>query len=570
MLICDYIVEFLIDKKITDVFGYPGGMVTYLMDSFSKHESKIMAHVNYHEQGAAFAACGNAQVSGLPGVAYATSGPGATNLLTGIANAYFDSIPCIFITGQVNTYEAKGGLGVRQKGFQETDIVSMARPVTKYAKQITDATEIREELEKAFYISMEGRKGPVLLDVPMNIQRTDVDIQTLKSFGIPESVEINYRKIANQILKVMSQAEKPLIIAGAGISSSNSVVLFRKFVDMMKIPVVTSMISVDVLPADSQYQFGFIGAYGHRWANFATAKSDLILTLGTRMDCRQTGSNKENFAPNAQIVRIDIDADEVTNHVKPDEQCFICDLRKLMSVLVDISQNICKKDYSKWLEECNILKTKLSNMDGEKENILIKRLSKMIPEDFIITTDVGQNQVWVSQSFLVKSRQRILYSGGHGAMGYSLPAAIGAYYACHKPVICITGDGGLQMNIQELQFIEREQLPIKIVLMNNKSLGMIRHFQEMYFHSDYMQTTAEHGYTVPDFCKIAQAYGIRSATVDDDFSSVAAYLLDQKPFLLNILCRKNTHVFPKLGINRPIYDQEPLIDRQVFEQLSKL
>ena len=566
MLVCDYIVSFLIKKKITDVFGYPGGMVTYLMDAFSRHSGKISAHVNYHEQGAAFAACGYAQVSGLPGVAYATSGPGATNLLTGVANAYFDSIPTIFITGQVNTSESKGNLSVRQKGFQETDIVSIAKPITKYAVQINDATKIREELEKAFYICMEGRRGPVLLDIPMNVQRTEVDVKTLKGYKVPRKPVINYVKIAKYIVTSIMNAKKPLIIAGAAISGCGVEQEFRQFVRQVKLPVITSMIGIDVLPSVSTYNFGFLGAYGHRWANFATAKSDLLITMGTRMDCRQTGSNKLTFAPKADVIRIDIDPGEVTNKVKKSEQCYICDLQKLLPTLVKITKGYSKQHQS-WLKECRDFKKLLQPLDGEVENKKVTQISNHIPNNCVITTDVGQNQVWVSQSFKVKDKQRILYSGGHGAMGYSLPAAIGAYYASHKQVYCFVGDGGLQMNIQELQFIVREKLPIKIILMNNESLGMIRHFQEMYFHGNYMQTTSDHGYTIPNFCKIAKAYGIRTKSITR-IGNLGRYFLDQAPLFLNITCSKATYVFPKLAINKPIHDQDPLMSRKLFAKLD--
>lgn len=566
MLVSDYIVSFLSGKKITDVFGYPGGMVTYLMDSFSKYSDKIRTHVAYHEQGAAFAACGYAQVSGLPGVAYATSGPGATNLLTGIANSYFDSIPCIFITGQVNTYESKGNLKVRQKGFQETDIVAIAKSITKYAAQITDASKIKYELEKAFYVSREGRPGPVLLDIPMNIQRTDVTINKLKGFKEPKAKKVDYQKIAKNILEELAKAKKPLIIAGAGISGSHCNKEFQQLIKQLRIPVVTSMIGIDALPSTYPMKYGFIGAYGHRWANFITNKSDLILTMGTRLDCRQTGSNKDNFACKAKIIRIDVDPGEITNRIKAKETDYICDLQFLLPVLNKLSAKT-NSNYANWIKECNTFRTQLKRMDSEPGNKFIKEFSNKLNKKVIVTTDVGQNQVWAAQSFEVKNGQSVLFSGGHGAMGYSLPAAIGAYYASHKPVICLVGDGGLQMNIQELQFIVREKLPIKIVLLNNHSLGMIRHFQEMYFNSNYVQTTAAQGYTIPDFCKIFRAYGIKSKKCSNVATIIKA-CATKEPVFFDVELGKKTYVFPKLAINKPIHDQEPLMDRKLFEKLD--
>ena len=569
MLVSDYIVSFFIEKGIKDVFGYPGGMVTYLMDSFAKKKDLIRQHVCYHEQGASFNACGYAQIAQLPGVAYATSGPGATNLVTGIANAYFDSLPCIFLTGQVNTYESKGELDVRQKGFQETDIVSIAKTITKHAVQITDPTEIKMELEKAFYLSMEGRPGPVLLDIPMDVQRSQIDPVSLNGFNPNTNTYETYDTVdtARYILHELSLAKKPLIIAGAGIRNSGMKELFKKVVDKLQAPVVTSMIGVDCLESNSKYKIGFIGAYGHRSANFATGKSDLILSLGSRLDCRQTGSNKDIFAQQAKIIRVDIDAGEITNKIKDNEKSLVCDLAKLLPTLLELPYEKNNVEHKEWLKECNDMKNLLQGIDGEPENMIVREISKCISEDAVITTDVGQNQVWVAQSFEVKEQQRILFSGGHGAMGYSLPAAIGAYYACHKPIICFTGDGGLQMNIQELQFVVRENIPIKIVLLNNNSLGMIRHFQEMYFDGKYTQTVNEEGYSVPNFCKIAEAYGITQYKILNDFSFLRKIFSNNEPAFLDVECGNKTYVFPKLAINRPIYDQEPLIDRELFNKL---
>lgn len=569
MKVSDYLVSFLIKKGITDVFGYPGGMVTYLMDSFSRFADRISAHVNYHEQASSFCACGYAQISHLPGVAFATSGPGATNLITGIANAFFDSIPCIFITGQVNTYEAKGNLSVRQKGFQETDIVSIVKPITKYAIQITDVNSFRYELEKAFFICMDSRKGPVLLDIPMNVMRTDIKPELLKGYEIPTENTPDYSNIKDVLFYALVRAKKPLIIAGAGISEANQISIFQQLVNKIKVPVVTSMIGISCLPSNSPYNFGFIGAYGHRYANFAIAKSDLIIIIGSRMDCRQTGVNKDIFAENAKIIRIDIDAGETSNKIKKNEMDLICDIRKLLPMLLYDNRFDLSNCYLHWLNECNRLKRSLQFMDYQIPNKIVNKISCYVPNDAIITTDVGQNQVWVAQSFEVKDGQRILFSGGHGAMGYSLPAAIGAYFASQKPIICFVGDGGFQMNIQELQFVVREHLPIKIILLNNHSLGMIRHFQEMYFDSNFVMTTANTGYTVPNFEKVVQAYGIKSYSFNNnsDFTQLNKILSDPTPLFINFDCGYKTYVYPKLAMNKPIHDQDPLMNREMYNKL---
>jgi acetolactate synthase-1/2/3 large subunit len=573
MKLSDYIVTFLIEKEITDVFGYPGGMVTHLMDSFYKYKNSISAHVNYHEQGSALAACGYAQTSNKPGVAYATSGPGATNLITGIADAYFDSIPCIFITGQVNTYESKGELLVRQKGFQETDIVSIVKSITKYAVKINDENNIKYELQKAFDICMSGRPGPVLLDIPMNVQRAEINPEDLKCYEIQKDEKDNsyYEKIKDIILGMLLKAKRPVILAGNGINIANVVDEFRSFVNLAGIPVVTSMIGRDVLPEGRGRNFGFAGAYGNRSANFILSNSDLIISIGSRIDCRQTGSNLKVFAENAKILRIDIDSGELTNKIKEDEIAVVADLRKIISILNTAVLDV-KDKHEKWITTCNKVQEELSLSDSQYETDIIKQFSYVVPDDFIITTDVGQNQVWVAQSFSIKDKQKMLFSGGHGVMGYSLPAAIGAYYGSRKNVICFNGDGGLQMNIQELQFIVRENIPVKVVLINNNSLGMIRHFQEMYFESNFVQTKKDGGYTAPNFEKISDAYGLSYVSVNsiEEISKCEAMLVDDKPCFIEIGLTDTTYVFPKLAMGRPIHDQEPLLDRALFNRLMDI
>lgn len=570
MKISDYIVSFLAEKNVTHVFGYPGGMVTHLMDSLDRCGDKISAHVNCHEQGSAFCACGYAQTCHRPGCAYATSGPGATNLITGIADAYYDSIPCLFITGQVNTYESKGDLSVRQKGFQETDIVNIVKSITKYVSRVDNAEMIKYELEKAYVMAVKGRPGPVLLDIPMNIQRAEIDPQQLVGFSelSPED-HVDYGGIVKMLLETLSNAERPLLIGGAGIDAAGMVQEFRDFVEASGIPVVTSMVGVDLLPSDSACRLGFLGAYGHRVANLAVAKSDLILSLGSRLDCRQTGANLGAFAPDARLIRVEIDRDEATNRIKADEVLVTADLKRLLPLMNAGPKYTMRDRFSNWRAHCSEMMWKLAGIDDRQPNQIIRAISEMIPDGAAVTTDVGQNQVWVAQSFIVKEHQRILFSGGHGAMGYSLPAAIGAYYADGRPVVCFCGDGGLQMNIQELQLIAREKIPIKIVLLNNYSLGMIRHFQEMYFESNYSQTVPEKGYTAPNFHKIADAYGIDYFESEgaESVAALKAVLESDRAALIEIRLTGNTYVFPKLSMGRPPYDQDPLMERTLLDSL---
>lgn len=578
MKVSDYIVEYLIQQGITDVFGYPGGMVTHLMDSFGKYEDRIKAHITYHEQGAAFAACGYAQASDKVGVAFATSGPGATNLLTGICNAYFDSIPTVFITGQVNTFESKGNSGIRQKGFQETDIISMVSGVTKKAFYVEAAADIGRILAQAFRIATEDRKGPVVLDIPMNIFRAEIDaagqadhFEEICSKDDSAGRCEAYRKCLEIALK---RAKRPCLLLGNGIKIDHRVEEIRELVRKCPIPVVSSMLAVDIIPEESGLEgtyYGFVGAYGNRTANFVVAKSDLLISLGSRLDVRQVGGKRENFAPQAQIIRVDIDEFELENQIRSDECQFLLPLSKAIPILKStIMENCSANQYSGWLSVCQEIKRRIKYTDEKQPNRIINAISRNVPDDYSIAADVGQNMVWVAQSFRMKQDQRLYLSGGHGSMGYALPAAIGIYYATRKPVICFSGDGGFQMNIQELQFVVREQLPIKMIIVNNMSLGMIRHFQEMYFESNYYYTVAQKGYTTPDFCRVALAYGIKAFRITD-LKEIGAMNLDSpEPELYEIMLSDDTIVAPKLEFGKPNQDQEPLLDRGLYQYLMEL
>lgn len=568
MKVTDYIVSFLIRQGITDVFGYPGGMVTHLMDSLHKFRNEIHAHVTYHEQGAAFAACGYAQASGKPGVAYATSGPGATNLATGIANAYYDSIPTLFLTGQVNTYEGKGDLSLRQRGFQEMEVASFFSGVTKMSQYIDSAEDIRYYLEKACYLATCGRPGPVVLDIPMNIQRGEIDPESLRGYDRPEDMGMMPTDEAcERIVSSLRNAKRPCVLVGAGVRISGMTEEFRELTGRLGIPVVASMPAVDT---PSAYYYGMIGAYGVRCANFILSKSDCILSLGSRLDLRQTGVDTKLFATNAKLLRVDVDTDEFARKVKPDEEQIHINLAVLLPSL-----NLRSKheawDYAPWLRVCDEIRELLSAQDAQRPNEVVRQIGELIPDDSVITTDVGQNQVWVAQSFPARGR-KILFSGGHGAMGYSLPAAIGAHYASGKRVFAFTGDGGLQMNLQELQFLARENISVKIILLNNHSLGMIRHFQEMYFSGSYVQTIRRGGYSVPDFERLSTAFGLPYVRVKREagIKEITDLLLSEGSGFIEVMLEDMTYVYPKLAMGKVNQDQDPALDRELYQYIEDL
>ena len=566
----DYIVEYLIKTGITDVFGYPGGMVTHLMDSLYKRSSEINTHILLHEDAASFAACGFAQASGKVGVAFATSGPGATNLLTGIANAYFDSISTVFITGNVNTFESKMNSGLRQKGFQETNIVSMAKPICKKTFYIEKKEDVCKIVNEAFQIAVSNRKGPVLIDIPMDIMRANIDSEG-KNICIIDNKQYDNEIFEQDITNALLNSKRPCILVGNGIKISKQVGIIRGILRSCHIPVVSSMIACDIIPEDQGLEgiyYGYIGAYGNRTANFVVAKSDLVICIGTRLSIRQVGANRSNFAPNAKIFRIDVDENELKNVIREDDNVYKISIEEALPIIRKVLNSI--KSYDEWINVCKEIKNQIKYFDETDPNRIINAISKKIPDGYGVVADVGQHMVWVAQSFHFKPNQVAYFSGGMGVMGYALPAAIGVYYASKKPVICFIGDGGMQMIIEELQFIKTNKLPIKIFVINNNALGMIRHFQEMYFDKQYAYTVSENGYTSPDFCKIASAYGINSIKLTNLIEVNKIDLNGSNSLLYDVVLKGDTYVFPKLEYGKPNQDQEPLLDRELYNYLMSL
>lgn len=571
--ISDYIIEFLLSKNINKTFGYIGGAIAHIYHSIDKY--KEMEIINcIHEQGAGFAAEGYARITGKSGVAFATSGPGATNLITPIGSCYFDSVPTMFITGQVNTYEYKYDKPVRQIGFQETDIVSIIRPIVKYAVMVDKVEDIRYELEKAYYLSQEGRKGPVLVDIPMNIQRTEVDISSLKSFfDSNEYFELeNNKKEKNnidEVVNLLKESKRPIILIGGGVRLSNASEELLSYVKKHSIPVVYSLMGKDAISEDYKYNLGLIGSYGNRYGNLALANSDLILVLGSRLDTRQTGTSLDTFAREAKIIQVDVDKNELGSKIKIDIE-INSDVKDFITTLNKYEINIVTTE---WLKKLKEYKNKFSSTVGIDNNLKIPNyvvsiISKYL-QDEDICVDVGQHQMWTAQSLNIKVTQRVLFSGGMGAMGFALPASIGACIGSNKRTVVIAGDGGIQMNIQELEVINRRKLLIKIFVLNNKNLGMVRQFQELYFDKKYLGTIDD--YSVPNLVEITKAYGIKARKIDN-ISKLEIELKDifssNEPELINIeLPVEMTTVEPKLIVNKPIEDMHPFISK---DELSSL
>lgn len=566
MKVTDYIVEFIISKGVTDIFGYPGGVICHFIDSTTKYKNQIQAHINYHEQASAFAACGYAQETGKIGVAYTTSGPGATNLVTGIANAYFDSTPVLFLTGQVDTYGLKGDIPIRQRGFQETDVVSIVSSITKYAVRVDDPKRIKYELEKAYDIATSGNPGPVLLDLPADVQRAIVDENMLEGFET-ETPKLFGNNDVDIIIETINSAKRPCLLVGNGVKQSSMTYYIKEFIDNIGIPTVFSMPAFDTIPYDDIHNFGFIGANGHRYGNFVLGKSDLIVSIGSRLDLKQVGNNRLEFASQARILRIDIDKDSFEHSIHCDDLCLHADVKKLIPKLLSRISDI-EHISEEWFNVCQNIKKRLSGYDDEEYTRLLCSLGDKIPENVSITADVGQSEVWVAQQIHVKEGQSVHMSAGHGTMGYSLPAAIGTYYGKKVPVYSFNGDGGVQMNIQELQYLSRENIPVHVIVLNNYSLGMIRGFQEANFEKNYAQTIEGKGYSAPNFSKIADAYGLQYIGIANIEELYKFDLLDMnRPSIIEIEIPCETQLNPNFGRNGLIQDQRPYLDRELFDEL---
>lgn len=574
----DYIVKYLTEKGIRHCYGYQGTMIAHLVDSIGS-SGDLVNHSCYNEQGAAFSAVGQAKTTGNLAFAYATSGPGAANLISGIADAYYDSTPVFFITGQLNSYEYLPVKGIKQHGFQEMDVISAVQSVVKYCTKVEDIKDLRKAMEEAYYRATEGRPGPVLIDLPMDMQRQEIDPSKLEGFLPPTKMELDDpMKAATTIIEKISGAKRPVLLLGNGISKDPA---FRKkviaLVDKLGIPVVTSIFGRDILPYHNNYNFGFIGAaYGHRYANLIiNKKTDLIVSLGTSLCKRQVGMKPLEFAEGADIVRVDLDPIELQREIHPDEVQFLTDCNQVVECLDELLEKTSVPSFTSWLQVCSEIKATLETFDNlcteRKPNTVLETISRHTADLRVICCDVGQHQMWCAQSFELAEGQRLLFSGGHGAMGFSLPAAIGAYYGANAPVGIICGDGSFQMNIQELQLVYREQIPVTMFVLNNNSLGLIQQQQDDIFEGRYHGSVAHGGYLSPDFKRIGDAYGIASYQVDnnEDLADLLKKLDFQKPNLVEVIIDTNSRAYPKTPFSEEMHNQKPYIPAEMLEELLK-
>jgi acetolactate synthase-1/2/3 large subunit len=583
MTVAEYILKFLVSKKVSDVFLITGGAISFVVDEFSRNKN-IKYKCVAHEQAAAMMADAYSRVGKGLGATMVTSGPGAQNLVTGIACSWFDSIPVIHISGQVNSFELSSShistKKVRQVGFQETDFVSIVKPITKFAYQLKNPNEIKYVLEKAFYLANEGRPGPVLIDIPMDFQRSKINLKKLQSFKSPKKK--NKKIILNNIYKVkdlLNKSIRPILVVGGGIRISKSINELEKFLKKIDVPIVTTWSGLDTIDYNNKNYIGCIGVYGSRAANFAVQNSDLVLNLGSRLDTRITGGKPETFARSAKVVSIDIDENELNKqrglkiYLKINE-----DLSKFLSTFNLTLKKFKFSARDDWKSICQKWKIKYPNVKNiyykQKKFVnpycFIDRLSEKLNKKDIIITDDGGHLTWTIQAFKVKKGQRVFSAFGNSPMGYAFPAALGASIANKQQrIICIDGDGSIQINIQELQTMVANKLPVKLFVINNDGYGIIKQFQELYLKKRYEASIPSKGVTNPDFNKISNAYGINYSEIKNNkqIDKILNKVLNSKrPEFINVIIDPNQKIIPKLQFGNPIEDLSPLLSRSEFKK----
>lgn len=564
----DYIVRFLIKhESVSHVFTYAGGTNAWLLDAVHSTDGIALVPMR-HEQNAALAADGYARASGRLGVALAMSGPGATNFVTGIADTFFDSVPVLFLTCQVTTSTYKFDRPVRQLGYQETDIVSIVKSITKSASMAVTEAEMVDMLRKSISLAKSNRPGGVLLDLPCDIQRRDVPDEELSSGPVTESnIEANDTEV-KAALELISNASRPLILAGGGVRTSSTQDLLVQFAERLQIPVVVSLMGKDAFPHDHPLFVSFIGSYGNRYGNLTLANCDLVIAVGSRMDSRQT-ANPKTFARAAKKIHVDIDRNELNNTVKSDVAIH-AHLRSFFEKVLLIAESQPVGRYGSWLQYITDVKAEFAiDYIGSTENVnpkaFLRKLSDLAKGSEIFLPDVGNHQMWAAQELMIRAGQRFLTSGGLGTMGFAIPAGIGAYYASpDRPIIAIVGDGGFQMSIPELHTIKLNRIPIKMIVFNNGVLGLMWHFQSENFAGKGHPATEE-GYGCPDVQKIASAYGLPSRRVEDDShveKNIEWLLSIEGPALLEVVVDPSWAAYPKVKPGNPLEGQLPDVDKE--------
>ena len=538
-------------EGVDTVFGYPGGQAIKIYDAL--YDSKKLHHVlARHEQGATHMADGYARATGKVGVVLVTSGPGATNTVTGIATAYMDSIPMVVITGQVT----RGVIGT--DSFQESDIVGITMPIVKHSFLLQSTDDLTETFREAFYIASTGRPGPVLIDIPSDLQGAEMVFHYPDSVNIP-SYRPTYKGNAKQIKQataLIETSKRPLLYAGGGIVSSHACQELKALAEAMQIPVVTTLLGKGCFPSSHPLSLGPVGMHGSKYANMAMTECDLIIAAGARFSDRVTGKLDE-FAPNAKVIHIDIDPAEI-GKIREANVPIVGDAQGILGgIVAQLEKSGAEPVDAKWVETVNEWRERWPYYDDQFNDypnqivpeVALDELSKQLdPDNSIVTTEVGQHQMWAHQHIGREHARSFLSSGGLGTMGFGFPAAIGAKFGCpDKQVVCVAGDGSFQMNSQEMATAAINNTAVKVFLLDNRALGMVHQWQKLFYHERYSSTILD---PVPDFVKLADAYGWEGERIEkpeDVAPAIARMLASEKPYLLDVAISPDQNVYPMVA-----------------------
>lgn len=558
MTVSEYLVDYLIRYNVTDAFGLPGGVILDFMYAMKAREGEINPHLSYHEQAAAFAAVGYAQASGNLGVAYATRGPGFTNMITAIADAYCDSVPTLFIT----SHAAELNSAMRLSANQEIDTCAMVEKVTKFCKRIDSVEDFAASLEFACQLATTGRKGPVFLDIASKLWKKEVP--SLASHAeVDKNDNIDYSGIISDVSTLVKQASRPIILIGDGVNQNKVVEQFNCFAEKAGIPVLSSRYAHNVM-GNSNLYYGYIGGFGVRYANFILSKADLIISLGNRLNFPLKSETYSNIPNQAKIVRFEIDEGELSKEI-PNALSYKVDIKELLPVLA--SSVIDFGEHSSWILVCDQIRKDLWDEDVDNTVSAIERIMNAIP-DASILNDVGVNEFWVSRACAhVMRAGSILYSKSFATLGCSMVKAIGAYYATKKPVLCYIGDQGFQMNSQELHYIAQHQLPITIVVLNNSVSGMIRD-KEVTAYSKTLHSTSADEYQIPNLKMLAEAYGL--AYQELDTVSHNDFTIENLPTIINLRIDSDLRLKPTLPRGHKPQDMVPALEDERYNRLNCL
>ena len=582
MKLSDYVIDFLSKRGITHVFGMSGGAAVHLFDSAARHPG-LTYFCSQHEQAAAIAADGYARTTGRVGVAITTSGPGATNLLTGTCCSYFDSVPTLMITGQVATHRLRGERPVRQMGFQETDVLSIFRSVTKHAAQVRDPRQIRRHLEEAFYWATEGRPGSVLIDLPDDLQRADVDPAALEGFAPPAAVDRSTSLDAqlDALTDLVSQARRPVLVLGGGFSTPRLGNAVDEMIEQLGFPVLLTWAALDLMPADHPLRVGPFGVYGPRLGNFAIQNSDLLVCLGTRLSQNVTGGLLHTFAREARIVMVDAARGELD---KFDGRGIEVGLRiearldRFVPAWLERLGSTQRPPIDEWRQRIGHWKAVLPDdrpppAPADAGHVdaydVVTRLSRILPEGEQIFVDTGGNLTWTCNGLQLKRGQRLMSAWNNTPMGYALPAAIGAAVIGDAGITCITGDGGLMICLAELATLVRHKLPIRVLVFNNHGHGIQKQTLETWLGGRYVGVDGPSGLAFAPISPVARAIGLEvvdiAATADIDKGLAAAYAT-RGPILCNIEINPAQKLYPVLKFGASLEDQLPPLEPGLIER----